>query len=119
MEMISEINLSGMEFYALHGCFAEEKIIGTRFRVDLKLSVSILKAAQEDDLSQTINYQAVYKEIKLIMGQPVNILETLTYRILEMIKSTFPKVINAEVTVYKLNPSIGGKVDSVSVTARF
>lgn len=117
--MTSDILLSGMEFYALHGCFAEEKIIGTRFRVDLKLSANVLSAAQQDDLSNTINYQAVYKEVKTIMDQPVNILETLTYKILMMIKEKFPKVVHSEVTVYKLNPSLGGKVDSVCVTSRF
>lgn len=117
--MTSDIVISGMEFYALHGCFAEEKIIGTRFRVDLKLSTSVLEAAQHDDLSKTVNYQAVYKEVKLIMNEPVNILETLAYKILQMVNSKYPSVVHAEVTVYKLNPSIGGKVDSVSVTSRF
>ncbi len=117
--MTSDIIISGMEFYARHGCFAEEKIIGTRFRVDLKLTTSVLEAAQKDDLSKTVNYQAVYKEVKLIMSDPVNILETLAYKILQMISNTYTTVVHAEVTVYKLNPSIGGKVDSVSVTSRF
>lgn len=117
--MTSDIIISGMEFYARHGCFAEEKVIGTRFRVDLKLSTSVLEASQHDDLSKTVNYQAVYKEVKVIMSEPVNILETLAYKILQMITDKFSSVVHAEVTVYKLNPSIGGKVDSVSVTSRF
>lgn len=117
--MTSDIIISGMEFYARHGCFAEEKVIGTRFRVDLKLSTSVLEAAQHDDLSKTVNYQAVYKEVKIIMNEPVNIIETLAFKILQMVSVKFTSVVHAEVTVYKLNPSIGGKVDSVSVTSRF
>lgn len=117
--MTSDIIISGMEFYARHGCFAEEKIIGTRFKVDLKLTTSVLEAAQNDDLSKTVNYQSVYKEVKVIMSDPVNIIETLAYKILQMISNKFTSVTHAEVTVFKLNPSIGGKVDSVSVTSRF
>ena len=117
--MTSDIIISGMEFYALHGCFAEEKIIGTRFRVDLKLTTSTLEAAQNDDLSKTVNYQSVYKQIKVIMNEPVNIIETISFKILQMIQFKFTSVELAEVLVYKLNTSIGGKVDSVSVTSRF
>jgi hypothetical protein len=28
------ISVEGMEFFAYHGCFAEEQVIGTRFIVD-------------------------------------------------------------------------------------
>lgn len=117
--MNSDIIISGMDFFALHGCFAEEKIIGTRFRVDLKLSLDISEAAQLDDISKTVNYQLVYLEIKQIMNQPVNILESICFKILQMIKIKFPDVVNAEVTVSKLNPAIGGKVESVAVCSKF
>jgi 7,8-dihydroneopterin aldolase/epimerase/oxygenase len=117
--MTGDILISGMEFYARHGCFAEEKIIGTRFRVDLKLSADISYAAQNDDITKTVNYQSVYLEVKKIMSQPVNILENVCFKILEMVKTQFPQVINAEVTVYKLNPAIGGKVEHVSVCSKF
>lgn len=117
--MNSDILISGMEFYALHGCFAEEKIIGTRFKVDLILTADLSLAAQNDDITKTVNYQSVYLEVKKIMDQPVNILETICFKILQMIKSNFPSVIHAEVTVYKLNPAIGGKVESVAVCSKF
>ena len=34
---MSQISIEGMEFFAYHGCFAEEQIIGTKFLVDLFL----------------------------------------------------------------------------------
>jgi len=117
--MISNIILSGMEFYAFHGCFAEEKLIGTRFKIDLKLTVNILDAAVNDDLTKTINYQSVYQDVKEIMNHSVNILETLCFRILEMVKINYPSVLHAEIVVYKLTPALGGKLDSVSVISGF
>ena len=48
-----------MEFYAYHGCFAEEQIIGTRFLVDLYLDTDTKKAELSDELKDTVNYQEV------------------------------------------------------------
>ena len=37
---MSIISIEGMEFFAYHGCFTEEQIIGTKFRIDLFLEVN-------------------------------------------------------------------------------
>ncbi|MDR1581968.1 MAG: dihydroneopterin aldolase [Prevotellaceae bacterium] len=110
------ISLKGMEFYAYHGCFREEKIIGTRFKVDASLVCHVEEAAISDDIHKTVNYQQVYEEIKKIIDQPANILESIAYRILTQLKIVFPQIAQATITVYKLNPSIGGKTESVSVS---
>jgi dihydroneopterin aldolase len=113
--MSSKIHLSGMEFYAHHGCFKEERQVGTHFKVDLVLEYDATQAAQTDDITHTVNYQAVYLEIKEIMKHSVNLLETLCQKISSILKEKFPQVAHAEVTVHKLNPTLGGKVEAVSV----
>ena len=113
--MNSKIHLSGMEFYAYHGCFKEERQVGTLFKVDLVLEYDATQAAQNDDITQTVNYQAIYLEVKEIMQSSVNLLETLCQKIISMLKEKYPKVIHAEVTVHKINPALGGKVGAVSV----
>ncbi|MDR2868120.1 MAG: dihydroneopterin aldolase [Bacteroidales bacterium] len=110
------ITLKEMEFYAYHGCFHEEKIIGTRFNVDAVLECDVHEAALTDDINKTVNYQSVHAEIKKIIDQSSNILESIAYRIHTQLLSAFPLIKKATVTVYKLNPSIGGKTQSVSVT---
>jgi len=114
--MNSKIRLSGMEFYAHHGCFEEERQVGTHFKVDLVLEYDATQAAQTDDISQAVNYQTVYLEVKEIVQYPVNLLETLCQNILLMLKEKFPQIISAEVTVHKMNPALGGKIGAVSVT---
>jgi len=114
--MNSKIHLSGMEFYAHHGCFKEERQVGTHFKVDLILEYDATQAAQSDDVAQTVNYQTVYLEVKKIMQQPVNLLETLCQNILSILWENYPQVTYAEVTVHKMNPALGGKVAAVSVT---
>lgn len=117
--MLSEIILSEMEFYGFHGCFAEEKIIGTHFKVDLTMKVDTGEASKHDDVTRTVNYQSVYRDIKKIMEEPVNILETLCSKILDMIRLQYPQVVHAEVRVCKMNPAIGGKVKYVAVSSQF
>jgi dihydroneopterin aldolase len=112
----SKILLSGMEFYAHHGCFKEERKVGAYFKIDLVLEYDATLAAQTDDITQTVNYQTVYLEVKEIMQYPVNLLETLCQKILNIIKKEYPQVTHAEVTVHKMNPALGGKVAAVEIT---
>ena len=113
--MNSTIHLSGMEFYAHHGCFAEERQVGACFKVDLVLEYDATQAAKSDDVAYAVNYQTVYTDVKEIMQQPVNLLETLCQKILLMLQKNYPPIIRAEVTVHKINPALGGKVAEVSV----
>jgi len=117
--MISKILLSGMEFYAHHGCFIEERQVGTCFKVDLLLEYDATQAANTDNVAHAVNYQTVHLDIKEVMKHPVNLMETLCEKILLMIKEKYPQVIHAEVTVHKINPALGGKVMAVSIIGDF
>lgn len=110
------ISLEQMEFWAYHGCFEEEQVIGTRFLVDVYLTVDTSKAEQTDHLHDTVNYQAVYRVIKKEMETSSKLLEHLGRRILEAIHSKFPAVNHAKIKIAKLNPPLGGKIGSVSIT---
>lgn len=110
------IALEQMEFWAYHGCFEEEQVIGTRFMVDLELSVDTTKAEETDHLHDTVNYQAVYRVVKKEMETSSKLLEHLGRRILDAIHAKFPSVTHARIKIAKLNPPLGGKIGSVSVT---
>lgn len=113
---MSLIKLEGMEFFAYHGCFEEEQIIGTKFRIDLNIEANVDEAAETDDLSKTINYLSVYQMVKKQMEIKSRLLENVGKRILDELYNQFPGIIKAEVKVSKLNPPLGGKLDSVSLT---
>jgi len=110
------ITVEGMEFFAYHGCFAEEQVIGTRFIVDFYLETDTNPAEQSDDLKQTINYQTVYQLVKKEMEIKAHLLEHVAHRILKSVTSAFPAITAAEVKISKLNPPLGGKVERVCVT---
>lgn len=105
-----------MEFYAYHGCFEEEQIIGTWFVVDLFLDTDTSRAEQTDDLQHTINYLEVYQLVKKEMETPSNLLEHVGRRILNAVKDGYPSVNHARIKVRKMNPPLGGKMDFVSLS---
>ncbi|MBO4738151.1 MAG: dihydroneopterin aldolase [Bacteroidales bacterium] len=112
---MAQININGMKFYAYHGCFDEEKIVGTHFVVNCSLDVDCKQAALTDDLSRTVNYQEVYSVIAEQMKQSSDLLEHIAYRIIKAIMNTFAEVKHVAVEICKLNPPLGGQMDSVSV----
>ena len=112
---MSTISLEGMEFFAHHGCFKEEQVIGNKFIIDLQIETDTSQAEISDNLAKTINYQEVYLMVKEEMTTRSKLLEHLARRILDRISDEFPQILSAKIKVSKLNPPIGGKVHSVSV----
>ena len=112
---MAKIYLSDMRFYAYHGCFEEERIVGTHFSVDCVLETDCKEAAEQDNLGKTVNYQDIYSLIAQEMKQPSSILEHVAYRIINLLHRHFPTVAKVNISIHKLNPSLGGKIGKVSV----
>lgn len=110
------IAIKGMEFFAYHGCFSEEQIIGNHFIVDLEMKTNTSKAELSDNISETVNYQAVYGLVKTEMEKTSKLIEHVAQRIITLVQKDFPEIEEISVTVSKLNPPVGGKVDRVCFT---
>jgi 7,8-dihydroneopterin aldolase/epimerase/oxygenase len=112
------ISIEGMEFFAYHGCFKEEQIIGTRFTVDLFMETDTREAEKTDDLTTTVNYQAVYALVEEEMAIKSKLLEHVARRILDRICKDYPQITGCRIKISKMNPPVGGRVDRVSVELR-
>ncbi len=109
------IEIEGMEFYAYHGHFAKEQIVGNQFLVDLKMRTNCSKAGQSDQLEDATDYQIAYRTVKEQMQQKSHLLEHLANRILDALLANLPEISSAEIKIRKLNPPMGGKMSSVSI----
>ena len=109
------ILLTGMRFYAYHGCFEEEQKIGTHFVVDVVLTYDAEVAVTSDDVEQSVNYQLVYRTIRKVMDTPQHLIETVADHIIREIKRDFPQVMKVSVKLCKLNPPLDGKTEYVAV----
>ena len=112
---MSVISIEGMEFFAYHGCFKEEAIIGTKFRIDLHLETDTTRAETSDNLLDTVNYQSVFNLVSNEMKTRSKLLESVGRRILNRIQAEFPEVVHAKIKIRKLNPPLGVKIDFVSL----
>ena len=113
---MGKIELEGMEFFAYHGCYQEEQIIGAKFLVDLVLSYDSSEAEIHDHLRDAINYQEVYFLVQHEMKHKSHLLENVASRIIHSLKKAYPGITSASVKVTKVNPAVGGKVRGVSFT---
>jgi len=75
------ISIEGMEFFAYHGCFKEEQVIGTKFNIDLFLTIDTSTAEASDNLHDTVNYQEVFQLVKGEMQVTSKLLEHVGRRI--------------------------------------
>ncbi len=115
---MSTIRLKDIRIFANHGCLTEEEKIGSDYLVNLKVKANLEKAAQTDNLADTVDYVHLNKIVKEQMSIRSKLLEHVGRRIIDTIFDELPLVEEAEVTVAKVNPPIGGDVAEVSVSMK-
>jgi 7,8-dihydroneopterin aldolase/epimerase/oxygenase len=111
-----KIELENMKFYAFHGHFETEQIVGNHFVAQLMLETDDTMASITDRLEDAIDYQKLYAIIKSEMEIPSHLLEHLAGRIIEKIYCEFKAISRVSVKISKVNPPIGGEMQQVSVT---
>ena len=110
--------MNGMKFFACHGCYREEQLAGNHFEVDITMDYDMEKSSRSDDLCDALDYAEVYEIVKQEMDVRSHLLEHLSRRILDRLFECFPQLNEATVSVAKLHPPMGGKMQSVSVIQR-
>lgn len=109
------IAIEGMQFFAHHGYYKEERILGGKFTVDVYLEINFQAAALHDELLETVNYEKVFATVKNVMEEDAHLIENVCYRILNALRSQLPAARQIRVRVNKYNPPMKGSVDKVSV----
>lgn len=104
------IGLEGMEFYAYHGVYEEERKIGGKYIVDVLVYTNAIDAELHDDLNGTVNYEQIYKVVEQNMQQPVKLIERLARKIMDDIRLFVVKEDTIRIKIRKLNPPLGAKV---------
>lgn len=115
--MPDEVFLEAVRFYAYHGVNPEERVQGQRFVVDIRLATDLRAAGVTDDLTQTVNYSAVYKRVKAIVeGPPRDLIEALAEDIASALLADFSASTAVTVTVRKPEVALkGAMLDAAGV----
>lgn len=104
------IALEGMRFYAYHGYYSEEQLIGGYYVVDVYANANVQTAADQDELLATVNYETIYRIAKVEMQKNARLIENVAQRILDQIVLVCQTVQGIRVRVTKEHPPIGGEV---------
>jgi len=112
---MGQISLEGMKFYAYHGVYEEEQIIGNYYTVDVFIQTNFTQASMSDDVFDTINYETVYLICQAEMRKPVKLIETLIERIIMALKHQFATMLSVNVRIEKANPIPGAQLKNSAV----
>ena len=99
--MTDRISIAGITAVGHHGVFDYEKANGQEFIVDVDLELSVVDAAQSDDLAMTVDYGVVAQQVhECITGPSVDLIETLAENIASACL-THKRVSAVDVAVHK------------------
>ncbi|EGD49009.1 dihydroneopterin aldolase [Ruminiclostridium papyrosolvens DSM 2782] len=99
---MDKIIIEDLEVYAYHGVAEEEKKLGQMFLVSLEISADLSTAAQNQDLSATLNYAEVCRVVgDVVSSDKYDLIETVAYKILEGIFINFQKAVSVKILLKK------------------
>lgn len=115
------IKISRLRLMGHHGVLDQERRVGNVFEINIQIDVpGADAAAQNDDLSLTVNYAEVINLVKKEMRTPSKLIESVAYRIAFAIKERYgERVASGRVCVAKLAPPVPAELESVSYTYTF
>jgi dihydroneopterin aldolase len=116
---MGKILLEGLEFFAYHGVYQEERENGQLFSIDLEILTDYSKACYSDNLEDAIDYVQIYELVKAEMEIPSSLLENVAQRIIETVSNGFQEIDWIKVKITKLKPPISGKLKGISIELEF
>jgi len=114
-----EINLNDAEFFAYHGFYPEEQLLGGRFLVDISVSFEPIGNLSEDEIANTVNYEQLYNIAAHEMQHARKLIETVCQSIADAVKLKFPFIEKLSVCIKKMDPPLKGKVGHSSVVVNW
>ncbi len=115
---MDRIAITGLEVFGHHGVLQHEREYGQRFVVDVVLWVDLARAADSDDLRDTVDYGTLSADVtEIVAGPPADLIETVAGRVVERCLDD-PRVQEVEVTVHKPSAPLPVVAQEVAVTLR-
>lgn len=109
------IHLHQLQLFAHHGIYAEEKLLGNWFDLDLTIRYQPEKLPIQH-LSESIDYVAVYDLVKERMAQATPLLETVITEIAIAILKKFTLAEEVDISIRKKHPPIQQIEGSVGIS---
>ena len=113
---MDEIRIYGLECYAYHGVYEEEKKKGQRFVINATLYQNMDKASGTDEITDSTHYGQVCEFMNRFMQEnPKNLLEAVAGSMADAVLSSFPLLQGIDLEIEKPEAPIPLPFQTVSV----
>lgn len=113
-----KVSLEGVRFFAFHGFYPEEQVLGTEFILDIDTTVEVFGDGK-DDLANTVNYVRLFEIASEEMKITRKLIETVAHAILDRIRHEFLTVQTIRVSIRKMHPPMGAEVRNSAIELTF
>lgn len=122
MKVVStHLRLHHLHFYAYHGVLPQEHVVGGEYEVNVEITFTPTPEAFEGDrLEGTLDYAAVYADLKEAMATPCALLEHVAWQMARSLLNHFQCIEQVTLAVCKLCPPMSADFGGaeVEITAR-
>ena len=112
---MDSIVVHGLRAFSHHGCLKEESIIGGHFILNLEAFGELQLAAENDQLTSTIDYVKLNEIAEREIAIPSSLIENVAHRIIKSIFHEITLVQAVSLELQKINPPINGNVQHVAI----
>ena len=113
---MDQILIKNLTVFANHGVLEAENVLGQKFILSAVLDLDIQQAAQSDDLTKTIDYGSVCREMQLFLSQHTfQLIETCAEKLIMHLLLLYPQIQSIDLTLEKPWAPIKMPLDSVGV----
>jgi len=113
-----KIALQGIRFFAYHGFYPEEQVLGCEYIVDIETELEVYGSGN-DDIQHTVNYERLFSIAKIEMAVPRKLIETVAHGMLERIRHEFLAVQKIRLAIKKMHPPLAGQVENSLIELTF
>ncbi len=116
---MNEIFIRDQKVFAYHGVLESEKKEGQDFLVSTKVRLDYEDTFGTDDLSDTVSYAELAKEVEsFAKSRKYNLIETLALKLADNLLDTFEDLREVEITIKKPKAPMNAEFDYVGVTVK-
>lgn len=113
---MDQIRIKGLDVYARHGVYEEEKKLGQHFLVDAVLYTDTRAAGKTDDLKASTDYGAVCRKLaEVLTERGFDLIEAAAERAAEAVLSSFPHVDGICLELHKPQAPVAMSFEDISV----
>lgn len=91
-----QIHLEALALQVSIGCYAHEKLMRQSLRLDVTLNIDAAHSVGTDQLTDTIDYDALSQALcEIAQSQHFNLIETLTHTLVDYIQKQHPGALHS------------------------